>query len=531
MYEACFGLSKRPFASVPQVDQYYPGTAIEAARQTLARCIERAEGVGMVVGPSGTGKTLLCQMLAQQFGDSFKVVLLTSGRLSTRRALLQAILFGLGQPYRGMDEGELRLAMVDHLTLGEDCPRGMLLLADEAHTLPLRLLEEIRMITNLASEGQPRARLVLAGGSMLEERFASPKLDSFSQRVVARCYLDSFNREETQGYIHSQIGWAGGEGEQVISLEACHAVYQATDGVPRLINQVCDHALLLACAAGRQPVDGAAVEEAWADLQQLPPPWRGDAEDGKSGEGVIEFGGLEDESEKDDEAIDPDRAAGDQEPSVPMLRVAPDSEEPAPDPVDQVDRIQQTLASLDEDFQPAGSIGPELELVFDDPEGPFDEEFEEEEVIVDYYQRPRAGETVQEPPGPPEHPQEMGPLEGPETEESAAQDEPAVPEAPVTSDAAEQEPTFEEGAAEVPGAGISDEDTDLRWAEQPETVPLHAADTPGPAEPKQAVAADETPMIIVEEGYEEPEPSGARPAARVRRQEYGQLFARLRRSC
>ena len=144
------------------------------------------------------------------------MALLSSGRLSTRRALLQAILFELGQPYRGMDEGELRLALVDYLTAGEDCPQGMVLLVDEAHTLPLRLLEEIRMITNLVRDGQPAVRLVLAGGCVLEERFASPKLESFSQRIVARCYLESFNRTETQQYIRAQIDAAGGGGEDAL---------------------------------------------------------------------------------------------------------------------------------------------------------------------------------------------------------------------------------------------------------------------------------------------------------------------------
>ena len=114
MYEACFGLDRRPFASVPQVSDYFPAEAIESARLTLGRCVERGEGAGMVVGPSGTGKTLLCRMLAKQFCDpscdqscnTMAVAMLSSGQLGTRRALLQAILYELGRPYRGMDEGE-----------------------------------------------------------------------------------------------------------------------------------------------------------------------------------------------------------------------------------------------------------------------------------------------------------------------------------------------------------------------------------------------------------------------------------------
>lgn len=504
MYEDFFGLSTRPFASAPLVDHYFPGAAIEAARQTLARCIERAEGVGMVVGPSGTGKTLLSMMLAEQFKDSFQVVLLASGRLGTRRALLQAILFELGQPYRGMDEGELRLALMDHLTAG-DGRQGMLLLADEAHTLPLRLLDEIRMITNLVSGGQPTARLVLAGSALLEERFSSPKLESFSQRIVARCYLESLGREETQAYIYAQIGTAGREGREVISDDACHAVYQATDGVPRLVNQVCDHALLLACAAGYRRVDRAVMEEAWADLQQLPTPWNGESSPENTEGGIIEFGGLDDEPGEAanlGSRVDagPDESTADEAPSVPMLRISPGSDESEPDPVAQVERIEQAVSSLDDDFQPVGSIRPEVELVFDGPHDPFSEKFEQEEVIVDRHQFDGAADSG-EPPQPP-------------AEESC--DEIAA------------------GARKRPAAQTRVDETDdreapFKWDEEPETVSMLGQQPGETAEEGRAVEPDDEDIIVVEEGYDDLEPVGAPPATAVRRHEYRQLFARLRR--
>ena len=283
MYDGYFGFQRRPFASIAQVDQYFPGAAIENSRATLARCIERGEGVGVVFGPSGTGKTLLCQVLAEQFKGELRVAMLSAGRLSSRRNLFQAILYDLGRPYRGMDEGELRLALLDYLVLGEDCPQNMLLLVDEAHTLPLRLLDELRMLTNTARGGQPCVRLVLAGASILEERFATPKLDSFNQRLAARCYLEPLNRTEVQDYIRHQVALARGEdpamtqcsveeeGEEIFPAEVCQSVFQATDGVPRLVNQVCDHALLLAYVRQRRQLRQTDIEEAWADLQQLPP--------------------------------------------------------------------------------------------------------------------------------------------------------------------------------------------------------------------------------------------------------------------
>ena len=383
MYEPFFELRKRPFPSIPSADHYFPGTAIEASRTTLVRCIRRAEGPALVIGGAGTGKTMLCHVTAQELGEQFRVVLLTSGRLGSRRALLQAMLYELGQPYRGLDEGEARLALADYITLSDECPGGVLLLVDEAHTLPLRLLDEVRMTTNLSHENKPWVRVVLFGGCLLEERFASPKLDSFNQRVAARCYLEAFNAAETREYIWAQIDGSGGQGKSLFAEAACQAVYQATDGVPRLINQVCDHALLLACAAGQRLIQEQHVEEAWADLQQLPTPWNGESSQVANSGSVIEFGRIDDDDAADDDSQDtPD--------TIPVLRISTASDDhTAIDPQieQQVGRIEQMLDQVDSDgdeFQPAGSIGPEVELRFDTSHDPFGEEFAEEEVIDDW---------------------------------------------------------------------------------------------------------------------------------------------------
>ncbi|MBN1911476.1 MAG: AAA family ATPase [Pirellulales bacterium] len=410
MYTACFGLSQRPFSPAPVTGQYFPAEAIESARQTLTRCIGRAEGAAMVVGPSGTGKTLLCRVLAEQFRQTLAVALLGSGRLSSRSALYQAILFELRRSYRGMDEGELRLALIDYLTTCDDRPDGLILLVDEAHTLPLRLLDEIRMLTNLVGSGQSRVRVVLAGGPALEERFASPKLESFTQRLVVRCYLEPLGRAETQAYLQAQIDLAGGDGTVLFTKEAAEAVYRATDGVPRLINQVCDHAMVLACTEGKSKINGRTIEEAWADLQQLPTPWNDDRQDCPTA-GVIEFGTLDDDvldNGISDNGPTPSPSVsndltGDLGDSLDASEAVLSFEPAVSDPAEQVDQIEKTLAELDklerevacveadDDpvgslFQPAGTIGPEIELTFADSGNPFEEPYEEEEVIRQRYE-------------------------------------------------------------------------------------------------------------------------------------------------
>jgi type II secretory pathway predicted ATPase ExeA len=384
MYESYFLLSQRPFLAAPSADSYIATRSLEQSRQTLVRLIDRAEGPGLIIGPAGTGKSLLCHLLGRHFRPRFQVAYLAAARLSTRRALLQNILFELKLPYREMDESELRLSLLDHL---ESKPGGdgLLLIVDEAHTLPLRLLEEIRLLTNVVRDGQARVRLILAGGMALEERLTSPRLESFHQRIAARCYLQPLGRDETIYYLHEQIRRCGSSADTLFTADAQAAVHVATDGIPRLINQVCDHALMLAALGGHKQLDAAGIEEAWADLQQLPLPVReppvlaaGALTASKSGSGgIIEFGQLSDF---------PTMVTGD----APELGAAT---------VASLETISRTIDSLQsdeaiagviqgtaaDDFSPATADGTEVELIFHAGHDPFGGHWDEEEVVIDRY--------------------------------------------------------------------------------------------------------------------------------------------------
>lgn len=301
MYEPFFELKQRPFLSGPVAARYFPATVIEHARQSLMRCVQRAQGTGLIVGPTGTGKSLLCNVLAQQFRASHRTVLLAGAKLCTRKALFQSILFSLGLPYREMSEGELRLALTSRLEPNVDATAGLLLIVDEADTLPVRLLEELRMLTNLVRDGAPRVHLILAGAPALEERFASPKFESFNQRIAARCHLQPLDREETARYVAWQIATTGGRPEFVFDWSAAGAIYETTGGIPRLINQVCDYALHAAAVAGERPLMARHLTAAWAELQKTPSPWAAHAPAARpaptplavASPGIIEFRSLD----------------------------------------------------------------------------------------------------------------------------------------------------------------------------------------------------------------------------------------------
>lgn len=378
MYEAFFSLKKRPFSAVALVEEYIPSAVCEEARVSLARCVERGEGIGMLVGPVGTGKTMICRKLAELFKKSCHVALLACGRLGSRRSLFQAILYELGQAYRGMDEGELRLGLIDFLTAKNEKSRPLLLLIDEAHTLPLRLVDEIRMLTNLAKSSQPLVRLVLSGNCSLEERLASPRLDSLNSQITARCYLEAMGCVETRDYLNARIDMAGGNGPEIFSEEACQSIHRSTDGMPRLVNQLCDHALLVAFAAGRRRLESANIEEAWADLQQLPTPWTGESKEDKPG--VIEFGRLDDMPE----AEQPSACLRMPSPTLRINSIS-GTDLDLGDAEERINSIEKMIAGVEGDFEPTGSIEPEIELTFEEFDHPFKEPFADEEVVNDRY--------------------------------------------------------------------------------------------------------------------------------------------------
>ena len=383
MYESYFRLTQRPFVPAPSAEHYLPIGPLEIARQTLVRCIERGEGPAIIVGPAGTGKSLLCYVVAKHCKARYQVALLSGARLGTRRALLQNILFELKLPYRDMDEGELRLSLIDHLEPRSGGADGLLLIIDEAHTLPLRLLEEVRLLTNVVQGGQSRVRLVLVGNMALEERLASPKLESFQQRLAARCYLQPLSRDESMQYIQQQIQRAGGPAAGLLTAEARAAIHTATDGIPRLINQVCDHALLLAALGGHKQIDVAGIEEAWADLQQLPvplhePPVLASAGGGAAAGGIVEFGELGDEPATRG-AAPADRASAAAEANLDAIGQT-------------IEALQNSLSSegvitgtAADDFSPADASQTEVELIFHDAHDPFGGHWEEEEIVIDRF--------------------------------------------------------------------------------------------------------------------------------------------------
>lgn len=273
MYESFFGLKRRPFAATPDPQCFLASESIQAALDETVVCIEQGQGIAIVSAPAGTGKTLLCERLRSELGSPFESVLLRHASFLTRRALLQTILCELSHAYRQQDEQELRLELIPAIRALRPQREALVLICDEAHQLSEDLLEELRILSDLAEQGRPLVRLVLVGQLGLEETLASPGLEALNQRIRAHVCLETLDRAGTLDYIDYRLTWAGGRTEEIFSPEALDLVSRAADGVPRCINQLCDHALLLAYVAEQQPVPPAIIREALHDLRQLPLHW------------------------------------------------------------------------------------------------------------------------------------------------------------------------------------------------------------------------------------------------------------------
>ena len=387
--------SSRPFLAAPRVDFYHAAKQIDAALHGLDRLVRRAEGIGFVVGPPGTGKSLLLAKVAESVRDDFDVALLSGARICTRRALWQSILAEIGDPYRGIDEAELRIGIVERIRGLAATGSGLVVLVDEGHTLPTRLIEELRLLTNIPTP-LPAVHIVLAGTAELEEILGSPKMESLSQRIGARFYLEPLDHAETAAYVRTQMRMASLDWESQFEPGCDDAVFTASDGVPRLVNQICDQALVLVAEAGRTRVAPTDIAAAWQEIQRLPAPSalaqgaasahaRGGDEPARhagiefpadiaagsfeDGMGVIEFGTFGEPANvvSDDLGVD----------DTVLEQNMPESAGRA------VESLRAEKSGCSAGADPWH--GPEVELVFDPYADPFEEYFEQEERVVERF--------------------------------------------------------------------------------------------------------------------------------------------------
>lgn len=264
MYKAFFGLTRNPFDLTPDPACFVSTKRHNEALAALYYGIRWHKGFVVVTGEVGTGKTLLLRCLLRLLKDSRDIAYayLFNSRLSATE-FLQYILSDFGLPASGKNKGELLLTLGQFLLSRGSKRLTTVLIIDEAHHMSDDLLEEVRLLSNLETTDDKLLQIVLVGQPELDEKLDSLGLRQLKQRIALRAHLGSLEPDETKEYVNKRLEIAGADAhrESIFSAEAFAAVHRYSQGLPRLINTICENGLIAAYAKQSSRVTSDIIDD------------------------------------------------------------------------------------------------------------------------------------------------------------------------------------------------------------------------------------------------------------------------------
>ncbi len=266
MYEAFYGLSEKPFNLTPDPRFLYLSSKHKEAFAHLLYGIRNRSGFVMVSGEIGTGKTTICRSLLKQLDPDTEVAFIFNPKLSPIE-LLKTINADFGiesraDTIRGLID-ELNAHLLDRAGKGKNC----VLIIDEAQNLGTETLEQIRLLSNLETETEKLLQIVLIGQPELADKLALNELRQLNQRITARYHLRSLSGDETLHYIAFRLRVAGGQKKVRFTRSAVRRVFRASRGTPRVINAICDRALLIGYTKEARTITPRIVQQAAREIQ------------------------------------------------------------------------------------------------------------------------------------------------------------------------------------------------------------------------------------------------------------------------
>ena len=261
VYQDYFGLNSKPFGIVPDTRFLFMSDSHKEAIAHLVYALNEKNGFVQLTGEVGVGKTMACRYILANIPKDIDVALILNPRIG-EIGLLRTLCQELNIPFDSNQlTNELTQSIYNKLLDTHAKGHHTILIVDEAQNLPKRTLEQIRLLTNLETATQKLLRIILIGQPELGQLLASHDMRQVAQRITSRYHLGSLEADETDKYIHHRLKIAGCE-RRLFSKSATHKVHQLTDGIPRLINLLCDRALIGAYSLGEHEVTPDIVKTA-----------------------------------------------------------------------------------------------------------------------------------------------------------------------------------------------------------------------------------------------------------------------------
>jgi general secretion pathway protein A len=266
MYESFYGLREKPFNLTPDPKFLYLSKKHKEAFAHLLYGIRNRSGFVEITGEVGTGKTTICRTLLEQVGPEVEIAFIFNPYLSATE-LLRAINEDFGIKSSAVTKKELIDELNAHLLARREEGKNCVILIDEAQDLSAPVLEQIRLLSNLETDKEKLLQIVLVGQPELKEHLTTREMRQLDQRITARYHLKPLDKGEIVGYVGHRITRAGGRGKIRFTRGALKALFKYSGGTPRLINAVCDRALLIGYTRESKEISSAIIKQAIKEVE------------------------------------------------------------------------------------------------------------------------------------------------------------------------------------------------------------------------------------------------------------------------